>query len=100
MGLGHVYESVPFTRTLRDMIEEGYLVPLRGYLLRGGANLEGVRVRTEDGDREFDPQALARTINTPERNRLVVDGTRHEQTFTLPIDLRVQAPRAGACPNP
>src|SRR5437588_404493 len=77
VGLGHVYESVPFTRTLRDMIEEGYLVPLRGYLLRGGATLEAARVRTEDGDRDFDPHPPARTINTPERNRPVVDGPRH-----------------------
>jgi ATP-dependent helicase IRC3 len=77
VGLGSVYDAVPFTRTLRDMIEEGYLAPLRGYLLRGGANLEDVRVRTDDGDRDFDPHALARAVNTPERNRLVVDGTRH-----------------------
>lgn len=77
VGLGAVYEAVPFTRTLRDMIEDGYLAPLRGYLLRGGANLEGVRVRTDDGDRDFDPHALARAVNTPGRNRLVVDGTRH-----------------------
>jgi len=78
VGLAYVFEEVPFTRTLRDMIEERHLVPLRGYLLRGGANLEGVRVRTEDGDRDFDPHALARAVNTPERNRLVVDGTRHK----------------------
>jgi ATP-dependent helicase IRC3 len=77
VGLGYVFEEVPFTRTLRDMIEDGYLVPLRGYLLRGGADLEGVRTRTQDGERDFDPHALARAVNTPERNRLVVDGTRH-----------------------
>jgi len=77
VGLGYVFEEVPFTRTLRDLIEDGYLVPLRGYLLRGGADLENVRSRTEDGERDFDPHALARAINTPERNRLVVDGTRH-----------------------
>jgi len=78
VGLAYVFEEVPFTRTLRDLIEERHLVPLRGYLLRGGANLEGVRVRMEDGDRDFDPHALARAVNTPERNRLVVDGTRHK----------------------
>jgi superfamily II DNA or RNA helicase len=77
IGLGYVFDEVPFTRTLRDMIEDGYLVPLRGYLLRGGADLEGVRTRTQDGERDFDPHALARAVNTPERNRLVVDGTRH-----------------------
>jgi ATP-dependent helicase IRC3 len=77
VGLGIVYEEVCYTKTLRDMIEDGYLAPLRGYLLRGGADLENVRTRTEDGERDFDPHALARAVNTPERNRLVVDGTRH-----------------------
>lgn len=77
VGLGIVYEEVCYTKTLRDMIEDGYLAPLRGYLLRGGADLENVRTRVEDGERDFDPHALARAVNTPERNRLVVDGTRH-----------------------
>jgi ATP-dependent helicase IRC3 len=43
IGLGLVYEEVCYTKTLRDMIEDGYLAPLRGYLLRGGADLEGIR---------------------------------------------------------
>jgi len=77
VGLGLVYEEVCYTKTLRDMIEDRYLAPLRGYLLRGGADLENVRTQTEDGERDFDPHALARAVNTPERNRLVVDGTRH-----------------------
>jgi superfamily II DNA or RNA helicase len=77
VGLGHVYSEVVFTRTLRDLVEEGHLVPLRGYLRRGGADLEGIRVRTDDGERDFDPHALSRAVNTPKRNRLVVDGTRH-----------------------
>jgi superfamily II DNA or RNA helicase len=77
VGLGLVYEEVCYTKTLRDMIEDGYLAPLRGYLLRGGADLESVRTQTDDGERDFDPHALARAVNIPERNRLVVDGTRH-----------------------
>lgn len=76
VGLNSVYSEVVFTRTLRDLIEEGYLVPLRGYLRRGGADLEGIRVRAQDGEHDFDPHVLARAVNTPERNRLVVDGTR------------------------
>ena len=77
IGLGYVYQEVAYTKTLREMIEDEYLVPLRGYLLRGGADLEQVRTRTEDGERDFDPHALARAINTPKRNQLVVDGTRY-----------------------
>jgi ATP-dependent helicase IRC3 len=80
VGLGLVFQEVPYTLTLRDLIEDPhhYLVPLRGYLLRGGANLDEVDARTEDGERDFDPHALDRAVNTPARNRLVVDGTRNK----------------------
>ena len=78
IGLGAIYQEVVYTRTLRDMIEAGWLVPLRGYLLRGGANLDQLKLTIQDdGERDYDPRALARAINTPARNQLVVDGTRH-----------------------
>ena len=80
VGLGLVFQEVPFTLTLRDLIEDPrrYLVPLRGYLLRGGANLDEVATHVDDGERDFDPHALDRAVNTPARNRLVVDGTRNK----------------------
>ena len=42
VGLGHVFEEVVFHRTLRDMIEADRLVPLRGFLWRGDADLDSV----------------------------------------------------------
>ncbi len=77
IGLGHVFDEVVFHRTLRDMIEAGRLVPLRGFLWRGDADLDTVRTTTTHGERDYDERALARAVNTPERNRIVVDATRH-----------------------
>jgi superfamily II DNA or RNA helicase len=77
VGLGNVYQEVVYTRSLRDMVEAGWLVPLRGYLLRGGANLEHVATAVREGEQDYDPRALARAVNTPARNQLVVEGSRH-----------------------
>jgi ATP-dependent helicase IRC3 len=77
VGLGHVFDEVVFHRTLRDMIEADRLVPLRGFLWRGDADLDNVRTTVAHGERDYDERALARAVNTPERNRIVVDATRH-----------------------
>ena len=77
IGLGHVFDEVVFHRTLRDMIEADRLVPLRGFLWRGDADLDAVRTTIAHGERDYDERALARAVNTAERNRIVVDATRH-----------------------
>jgi ATP-dependent helicase IRC3 len=77
VGLGHVFDEVVFHRTLRDMIEADRLVPLRGFLWRGDADLDAVRTIVAHGERDYDERALARAVNTPERNRIVVDATQH-----------------------
>ena len=77
IGLGHVFDEVVFHRTLRDMIEADRLVPLRGFLWRGDADLDAIRTTIAHGEQDYDERALARAVNTPERNRIVVDATRH-----------------------
>jgi ATP-dependent helicase IRC3 len=77
VGLGHVFDEVVFHRTLRDMIEADRLVPLRGFLWRGEVDLDRVPTVAAHGERDYDERALARAVNTPERNRIVVDATRH-----------------------
>ena len=104
VGLGAIYQEVVYTRTLRDMIEAGWLVPLRGYLLRGGANLDRINLTMQDdGERDYDPRALARAINTPERNQLVVDRTRHlvagRPTLVFAVDVDHATTLAGLFRN-
>lgn len=77
VGLGNVFEEVVSTTSLRELVDHGYLVALRGALYTSGTSLESVRVHTtEEGDRDYDIDALARAVNTPARNQLVVDATR------------------------
>jgi ATP-dependent helicase IRC3 len=77
IGLGHVFDEVVFHGTLRDMIEADRLAPLRGFLWRGEVDLDRVPTIAAHGERDYDERALARAVNTPERNRIVVDATRH-----------------------
>jgi ATP-dependent helicase IRC3 len=77
VGLSAVYEEIAYTITLRELVERGYLAPLRGYLVRSSTSLEHVKiVETADGERDYDARELARVLNTRPRNELVVDATR------------------------
>ncbi len=67
VGLWPVFEEVSYSRTVLEMVEAGYLVPMRGYLVRSGASLDGIRLKHGD----FDEHQLALAVNTPERNELV-----------------------------
>lgn len=68
VGLWSVFDEVSYSKTILEMVEAGYLVSMRGYLVRSGTSLAGVRVRMGD----FDERQLAAAVNTPDRNRLVV----------------------------
>jgi len=48
VGLGHVFERVAYERGLREMIAEGYLVPLRG--IRVALDADFGRLRSRAGD--------------------------------------------------
>jgi len=63
-----VFEKLSYARSMFDLIVEGFLVHLRGVCISTGATLDRVGVRGED----FEEQALARVVNTPARNALVV----------------------------
>jgi superfamily II DNA or RNA helicase len=63
-----VFEKLSYARSMFDLIAEGFLVHLRGIALSSGTALDGVTVRGDD----YEEQALARVVNTPARNALVV----------------------------
>jgi len=63
-----VFEKLSYARSMFDLIVEGFLVHLHGIALPSGATLEGVAVQGDD----YEEQALARVVNTPARNALVV----------------------------
>ena len=66
-GLDEVFESIAYSRSLRQMIDDGYLRPLRGLRIDTGVDLRGVNLRGGD----FDEDELAEAIDVRARNLLV-----------------------------
>jgi superfamily II DNA or RNA helicase len=71
-GLGEVFEEVCYARDLREMITDGYLCPITGWRVDTDSTLDGVKLRHGD----FVESQLARVVNTPSRNNLLVKAYR------------------------
>lgn len=67
-ALGEIYKKMTYVYSLRQAIEDGYLVKVRGYRVSTGISLADVS--TAGGD--FNKVELEATINTPERNKAIV----------------------------
>lgn len=66
-GLDTVFERIAYSRTLPEMIEDGYLSPLRGFRISTSADLS----RISSGGLDFDEEQLAEAVDIEERNALV-----------------------------
>ena len=66
-GLDQVFEQIVYSRTLPDLIDDGYLAPLRGFRISTTADLR----RLSAAGLDFDEQELSEAIDIEERNALV-----------------------------
>lgn len=66
-GLDAVFERIVYTRTLPEMIEDGYLSRLRGFRVSTAADL----TRLSSGGNDFREEELAEAVDIEERNALV-----------------------------
>jgi ATP-dependent helicase IRC3 len=66
-GLGALYQCIPYTYSLQQAIEEGYLVDVKGVRVNTATSLD--MVGTTAGD--FNSGELADAVNNPLRNMLV-----------------------------
>ena len=66
-GLDTIFERVVYSRSLSQMIDGGFLVPLRGYRVATAADLEGVTA----GSGDFAVEELAEAVDIQDRNALV-----------------------------
>lgn len=66
-GLDEIFERIVYHQSLRDLIDAGYLRPLRGVRIDTGVALDGVGIRGDD----LDDVALAEAIDIEQRNLLV-----------------------------
>ncbi len=66
-GLETVFDKIVYVRRLHDMIDDGYLVPLRGYRISTTADLS----KLSAGSLDFRDDELAEAVDIEERNLLV-----------------------------
>ena len=66
-GLDAVFERIVYTRTLPEMIDDGYLAPLRGFRISTAADL----TRLSAGGADFREDELAEAVDIEERNAIV-----------------------------
>ncbi len=71
-SLQGVFDRIVFAYSILDGIRDGYLVDIRAFRIAGQADLDSVH--TTAGD--FNAGELESALNTPDRNRLVVDAYR------------------------
>lgn len=66
-GLDQVFERIVYSRSLPELIEQGYLAPLRGYRVATQADLS----RLQKGGLDYREDELALAVDIEERNALV-----------------------------
>ncbi|MDB6155943.1 MAG: helicase, phage associated protein [Chthoniobacteraceae bacterium] len=66
-GLNKVFERIVYSRELPEMIDDGYLSPLRGFRISTSADL----TRLSPGGLDFQEEELADAVDIEERNALV-----------------------------
>ncbi len=65
-GLDHVFEQIVYSRSLQEMISDGYLAPLRGFRIATAADLSQL-----SGMGDFALEELAEAVDIEDRNALV-----------------------------
>jgi ATP-dependent helicase IRC3 len=66
-GLNKVFEKIVYSRDLPEMIDDGYLSPLRGFRISTSADL----TRLSPGGLDFQDEELAEAVDIEQRNALV-----------------------------
>jgi len=70
IGLGCVFQTIAFSYGLKEAINDGWLVPIKPWVIETTDSLDNVRVQRG----EFNQRELADTVNNPRRNALAVEG--------------------------
>jgi superfamily II DNA or RNA helicase len=87
IGLGCVFQTIAYSYALKDAIADGWLVPIKPWVVETDLSLD--TVRTSHGD--FNQKDLAETVNTDRRNQLAVTGWReyaeHLPTIAFTVDV-------------
>ena len=79
-GLEKVFQKIVYYRPMEWMVERGWLASPHAWSIRTEARIADVKIKRGG---EFDDHQLSVAINTPDRNRVVVEGYR-EHGMNLP----------------
>jgi superfamily II DNA or RNA helicase len=86
-GLDRVFEKIAYSRSLPQLIEDGFLVPLSGYRLGTPARLDQVKV----AGRDLDEESLAQAVDIEERNvfvaRAIQELARDRRTIAFAVNV-------------
>lgn len=86
-GLDTIFERIVYTRTLPAMIDDGFLVPLRGVRISTSADL----TRLSPGGADFREDELAEAVDIEERNAIVARSiqelTRDRRTIAFCVNV-------------
>ncbi|RYZ09780.1 MAG: DEAD/DEAH box helicase [Myxococcales bacterium] len=66
-GLNEVFEHIVYSRSLPELIDDGFLAPLRGFRISTASDL----TRLSGGGADFREEELAEAVDIEERNALV-----------------------------
>jgi ATP-dependent helicase IRC3 len=93
--LAGVYDKIVYQYSMRQAIEDGWLVDVRGIRVQTQTNLDKIHVVAGD----FAQDELADSVNTDERNQLVVrawkDSAADRQTIVFTVDIKHAVDLAG-----
>lgn len=86
--LAKVYDKIVYTYSMRQAIQDGWLVDIRGIRVNTKTNLDQIHVVAGD----FAQDELANSVNTAERNQIVVkawmENARERQTVVFTVDIK------------
>lgn len=86
-GLDRVFQEIVYSKSLPEMINNGFLAPLAGYRVETDIDLSRVRVRMGD----FVVSHLSRAVNVDRRNSLIVkvyqEHLKGKQTLCFCVDV-------------
>lgn len=69
IGLGCVFQTIAYNYGLKQAIDDGYLVPIKPWVIETAESLDAVHVSRGD----FRQNELADAVNTERRNRLAIE---------------------------
>lgn len=71
-SLGKVFDKISFHQSINDLISGGWLCPVKVTSVKTNVELDAV-VNISSTKSDYDLESLARAVDNPERNRLIVD---------------------------